>query len=239
MSWRSLARRALARYGYRITYAPDGLGGSPFLDLQRLIGHDHPLVFDVGANIGQSIERFRLTFPRAEIYSFEPSPATFETLTRNTESLPGVHRWNGALGAQSGQLELLENSMSEWSSFLPPGGSGWGTVARKTAVPVSTVDAFCREHGISTIDILKSDTQGYDMEVFKGAQEMFSRNAVTFVYCEMIFSDLYEGMPSFGQLFDFLTGAGFSLVSFYDIAYEHGLAAWTDGLFVNNRHKPS
>jgi hypothetical protein len=52
----------------------------------------------------------------------------------------------------------------------------------------------------------------------------------------MIIADLYAGMPSFGQLFDFLVNHGFSLVSFYDISYDRGLAAWTDGLFIHRSH---
>jgi hypothetical protein len=72
--------------------------------------------------------------------------------------------------------------------------------------------------------------------VFEGCRELFARNAVAFVFCEMIFADLYVGTPSFGRLFDFLVGSGFALVSFYDIAYSDGLAAWTDALFVNKAH---
>ncbi len=35
-------------------------------------------ILDVGANVGQSIERFRRYLPNAEIYSFEPNPNTFK-----------------------------------------------------------------------------------------------------------------------------------------------------------------
>jgi len=236
LSWRKLARRLLARYGYRISYAPDGVGGNPFMDMSRLLGHAHPLILDVGANTGQSVERFRSTFPKAVIHSFEPSPSVFQTLTHNTAGLSNVHLWNCALGASTTSLDLLENSMSEWTSFLPPGGSAWGQVVRKTVVPVRTLDDFCLEHSIERVDILKSDTQGYDMEVLKGARGMFARNAVVCIYCELIFSELYAGMPSFGDVCNFLDQSGFVLVSLYDIAYENGLAAWTDGLFVNRHH---
>jgi hypothetical protein len=74
------------------------------------------------------------------------------------------------------------------------------------------------------------------MEVLKGARGMFARNAVVCIYCELIFSELYAGMPSFGDVCNFLDQSGFVLVSLYDIAYENGLAAWTDGLFVNRHH---
>ena len=234
--WRKFARRWLARRGYRITHAPEGVGGNPFFDMRSLVTSDRMVVLDVGANVGQSVERFRSWFPEATVHSFEPSPSTFSELTRNTARYPNVHRWNCALGARQAELELRENTLSEWSSFLPPGSTGWGEVVRTTTVPVTTVDEFCRQNSIEKIDVLKSDTQGYDLEVFKGAGEMFSRNAVTCIYCEIIFSDLYAGVPSFGELYDFLTRSGFVLVSFYDLVYENGIAAWTDGLFVNKHY---
>jgi hypothetical protein len=99
-----------------------------------------------------------------------------------------------------------------------------------------TLDQFCRERSISRIDILKSDTQGYDLEVLIGAEEMFRNNAIGIVYCEIIFSDMYKNMPSFGKLYDFLISRDFRLVSFYDIIYEKRLASWTDGLFVHRSY---
>ena len=42
----------------------------------------NPIVFDVGANVGQSIERFSSIFKEQEyeIYSFEPTPKLFDIL---------------------------------------------------------------------------------------------------------------------------------------------------------------
>jgi FkbM family methyltransferase len=219
--------------GFKISRAPNGIGGNPFLDMRNIIGHDHPIVFDVGANVGQSVNSFRSYFQNAQVHSFEPSPAIFQKLVQNVGNGALQHNWNCALGASQSEMELLENKSSEWNSFLKPGATGRTAITNKVKVPVDTASNFCREHGIPAIDILKSDTQGYDLEVFKGAIDLFTRNAVKLVYCEMIISELYEGAPSFGDLYNFLIHQGFALVSFYEIAYENGLAGWTDGLFVN------
>jgi FkbM family methyltransferase len=225
--------------GYSIARVEGGLGGEPFGDMAYFLPDDRPLVFDVGANVGQSIRNFRISFRNAQIHSFEPSPSSFKLLKSNAGRFPNVHLWNLALGAAAGQLPLLENTMSEWTSFLPLSNSSRGSVTQQTQVPITTIDNFCQEHGINHVDILKSDTQGYELEVFKGAQQMFSKSAVRLVYCELIFSDLYKNMPSFGQVYDYLTSRGFLLVSFYSIAYEKRLASWTDGLFVHKSYLPS
>jgi hypothetical protein len=114
------------------------------------------------------------------------------------------------------------------------GERGWGSVIRQTRVPMQTIDQFCLDHGIGQVDILKSDTQGYDLEVLKGACQMFQNNAIKLVFSEVVFSKLYNEMAPFTELYDFLIARDFMLVSFYDIFYtKDRLASWTDGLFVH------
>ena len=44
------------------------------------------IIFDIGANIGQSIDRFQSIFPKSKIYSFEPTPNLFENLVQKYSS---------------------------------------------------------------------------------------------------------------------------------------------------------
>jgi FkbM family methyltransferase len=233
MSWTRSVRKALAKFGYQISRVQGGIGGDAFFDMARLVSVNDPLVFDVGANVGQTIANLRSTFPKARIHSFEPSPASFEILKKNVSHYSNVQIWNCGLGSSCGQKTLLENKLSEWTSFLPPSEFGWGAVEKETPVRMLTIDEFCRENAVDNIDILKSDTQGYDFEVFRGAEQMFRKGAIGIVYCEVIFSDMYKDIPSFGQMYDFLIDRDFRLVSFYDVAYDKGLASWADGVFVH------
>lgn len=43
------------------------------------------VIFDVGANIGQTASKFAQSFPKAKIFSFEPVTATFKQLRENTK----------------------------------------------------------------------------------------------------------------------------------------------------------
>src|ERR1700722_10440774 len=99
-----MVRKLLRRMGYSIARVEGGIGGEPFGDMARFLPDNSPLVFDVGANVGQSIRNFRVSFPNAEIHSFEPSPATFNRLKANAAQLPKVHLWNCALGSAAGRL---------------------------------------------------------------------------------------------------------------------------------------
>lgn len=243
-----LLRRSLNRIGYdvirlkpheRLHLNLTNVGRDPFLDMVRFLPENRrTLIFDVGANEGQSIQKFRDRFPHSIIHSFEPSPSTFQTLRAYVQGLEDVYSWNYALGALPGKMKLLENKNNEMSSFLPLGVLGWGEIIKETEVPVQTIDQFCLKEDIRKIDILKSDTQGFDLEVLKGAERMIRSNAIGLIYLEITFSEIYENLPSLADIFTFLTSHSFYLVSFYRIYYRSQLASWTDALFVHSSNIP-
>jgi len=227
----------MRRFGWDLVRLDqDVFGKDPLNDMSKFLITDSPIVFDIGANVGQSINMFRSRFPKSMIHSFEPSPSTFETLSREASGLKDVKLWNFALGSESGQMRLLENSQSVMSSFLHLSEFGWGNLTKETLVDVKTVDDFCNDEKIEKIDILKSDTQGFDLEVFKGAEQSIHANRIGLIYFEVIFSDMYKDLPSFAQTYDFLTSHDFLLVSFYQFHYQRQLASWTDALFVHKSH---
>ncbi len=152
------------------------------------------MILDVGANVGQSVKRFKQRFPGARINSFEPSPRTYAELTANCSGLPDVRTWNSAVGSAMGKLPLLENAASDMTSFLEPSARAWGSVEKTTVVDVLTLDSFAAEQGIDRIDILKSDTQGFEFDVLSGAKGLMAGNRIAMVYLEMIFSDMYKAM---------------------------------------------
>src|SRR4051812_18212186 len=71
---KSVMRPLIRRMGYDIRRF--GLGQDAYLDIKGLIGSNlSPVIFDVGANVGQTIDALRETFPRPTIHAFEPSKA--------------------------------------------------------------------------------------------------------------------------------------------------------------------
>ena len=119
------------------------------------------------------------------------------------------------------------------SSFLPLGKNGWGEVVNTTQVDVTTIDDYCREKNISHINLLKSDTQGFELEVLKGAIGMLKQNKVEFIFLEINFVELYKNLPSFCDINGFLSQHGFKLLRFYDFSYYENALGWTDTLFYN------
>ena len=230
-------RNLVHKLGYDLVrIKPNQIGRDSLNDMSIFTHNDQPTIFDIGANTGQSIHTFRSRFPKSKIHSFEPSPTTFEILKQQESDKKDIHLWNCGMGSTTGEMTFLENSNSTMSSFLPLGKVGWGEVEKETIVEVKTIDQFCLDENIEKIDILKSDTQGFELEVFKGANNSIQENKIGLIYCEMIFSDMYENLPPFTKTYDYLTNNNFSLVSFYQTYYQNQLASWTDALFVHDSY---
>src|ERR1043165_163929 len=60
---RRLGKKLLRKAGIDIRFIPE-LGFDAYDDMRKLAGGERPLVFDVGANRGQTIERLRTTSSR-------------------------------------------------------------------------------------------------------------------------------------------------------------------------------
>lgn len=229
---RDLARR----FGYEISpYDGNPMGRDAQADIRQLVRHDRPLIFDVGANIGQSVDTFTKTFPECQMISFEPCASTFEILRRKVEGMKNVKPEALGLGNKAGQRRFREYSRSHMNSFLPPGkdASAYGELKRESVAEISTVDDYCAEKGISTIDVLKSDAQGLDLEVLEGASEMFRQHRIHVVYVEVVFADIYQKQATAIELLQFMERMGLRLVSFYRFIYLNGQASWTDAVFVD------
>ena len=122
---RKLARKYLRKFGYDICAA--GQRRDHMDDIRRLAPPD-PLIFDIGANIGQSVDDFWEVFPRSNVHCFEPSPSAFASLKENYGHSPGVTLNNVAMGSVSGEMALSENEHNVMSSLLDSGSAGWGRV---------------------------------------------------------------------------------------------------------------
>ena len=74
----------------------------------------------------------------------------------------------------------------------------------------TTLDTFCREEYIDSIDFLQVDVQGAELNVFKGAKKII-RQGVLAIQTEVEFYPIYKGQPLFSDVDKYLQGEGFFL----------------------------
>jgi len=237
---KALVKHAVERLGYDIvkrTTPPYKPGRSSLEDMSRFVTSETPVIFDVGANVGQTIERFRGRFAESTIHAFEPSPETFETLKERTAGIERLHLTNAGMGAHAESKTFVVNRISQMSSFLELGPEAFGATTSEIAATLDTIDEYCDRVGVDHIDIFKTDTQGYELEVLRGAGKMLERKKIRLVYVEMIFSDMYHGLPGMDEVFKFLFDRGLRIVSFYDMGYQNGLLGWMNVLLVDPAYR--
>ena len=233
--WVAAIQRTVQQLGYDLQRSkPVEFGQDPDRDLaDYLKDTPAPIVLDVGANKGQSVFRFKELLPGCVVHCFEPSPHTFGVLKEHAEGLQNVTLINAAVGSTEGTSILFERESTVMSSLLHPDEAAGGRILAETPVPVRTVDAYCREHGICHVDLLKTDTQGYELEVLRGCEELMAANGIRLIHTEVIFSGMYEGVPPFDEMYRFLADRGFFLVAFYGQVVANRIASWADAMFVN------
>lgn len=234
------------KMGYQIvsTYR---YGVNPIVDINRVLedrklsGHltfrKNGTIFDVGANNGQSSVKFLETYPDANIYAFEPVETTFKELTSHTSHYPNVHCYQIALGDKVGNKEIYVYPSSVLSSLIDVSPLNLPvSMSQSVTIEIDTIDRFCSEHKIESIDLLKVDTEGFDLNVLQGAEGLLRQKAVNFIYFEFFRIGQDNDSTSGGRLIDlhnYLINFGMRPVAFYTDFVHHDLTIGVyNGLYM-------
>jgi FkbM family methyltransferase len=235
------AKSILKKLGFRVSRTHFGL--DQWDDTATVLGRNPEVAFDVGANIGQTALTLSKRFPHLRIHSFEPFPKSFALLQNAVARYPNVITRNLGLGDNAGRQSLYVNPDSEWNSVLKlsddirriPYAAGWplSQSASTIDIEMSTIDRYCRENEINQIDLLKIDTQGYELAILKGALGMLESKRVRVLFMEMNFVPMYDGQASFEELYHYMRFSGYRLSGLYDRCFTEDRAImYCDGLFV-------
>jgi FkbM family methyltransferase len=237
------AQLALRRFGYEFTASRHLPGVAMAAHLRSLFErYDIRTVLDVGANEGQYCRFLRREVGfEGQIFSFEPISALYEKLEARARADPRWRVYRLALGERTEQREIHVTRLSAFSSFLPPGASGpalFGPemeVSRKETVQLRSLDSMMDElkgSSASAQMFLKLDTQGYDLDVIRGATR--SLPLFSGLQTEISFVPIYQGMPTWEDTLRLLTASGFEVSGLFPVNLDHRLRLIeADCLFVN------
>lgn len=141
---------------------------------------------DVGANVGLFSIPAAKKLQSHNLFAFEPCHWTYQQLLQNArinkvENLRAVH---AAVGDRVGEAVLQVNAA---------GKDGLNTIGKPThrdseivgteTVPMTTLDDFARQNGISQVDVMKIDTEGAERLVLRGARRLLAKpNAPLILY---------------------------------------------------------
>ncbi len=196
---------------------------TPFNIVRRLIGNADCTIFDVGANIGQSVEVYRVLFETCTIHAFEPRRDMFDHMNSRFGGLDRVVLNHAAVGETVGTAVLHRTTHVESNSLLALNPDSWWARAvgvhpnGSEVVAVETIDHYCANRNIAAIDFLKLDVQGFEPECLRGAATMLGEGRIRVIQAELIYHPLYERTTRFSDLERLLDPYGYRLFTIYDV----------------------
>lgn len=202
--------------GYELIRLQTHRGVNLYYDIGRLKiakSDEKSIMFDVGANVGRFTDAWLSWFPCSTVFAVEPIPATFNKLADRFRASNSVNVRKLALGSRE-ECVLMTNLPEEVSgqNRILKNGAG---VENVLSVSQSTLDVLCRTDNVDYIDLLKTDCEGYDLEVLRGAEKLLVGERIGAVYCEVDFLT-GGGHASFVEIDMFLRDFGFVCYGFYD-----------------------
>ena len=197
------------------------------------------LVFDVGANTGQTGEELLGSGFLGRVVSFEPLAAAHSELARKAAS---QSRWTihprAAVGAAPGEVTIHVAANSISSSVLPmlqahvDAAAGSQTVGTEVVAVIRLDDVSAGYLRGAKAVLLKVDTQGFEWDVLDGAVETLGKVAA--VQLELSLLPLYGGQRLWRDYVDRMEGLGFQLYFVYPAFTDQhtGQTMQWDAMFV-------
>ncbi len=202
----------------------------------EIISKKNPVIFDIGANKGQTIEFFLKIFKNPKIYAFEPSRDVYKILEQNYITSKNIILKNVAIDKKNIKRKIFyyhtfpSNNTSGLAGFYKINKSSkdhinlnnksfkkkiLSNINHVNYVEARSVDSIFDEYKIKMLDILKIDTQGNEENVLFGAKK--SLRKIRFLKLEVMLFDYYEKNYSLYDIEKILRRHGFKLFNILEI----------------------
>lgn len=144
------------------------------------------LLFDVGANIWQSIEEIeKYNINNLVIHSFEPQKSNYDILTNKFKASKNVILNNLALWNTQWETYFYKNI--EWDTAGTLNKDNWSI---REKIRISTIDAYCSKNNINEIGYLKMDIEWHEYNALLGAESMIKEWKVKVIEFEFLWQNI-------------------------------------------------
>lgn len=203
-------------YIYKIKDLP--IGTDIWIDLNNKIKIPLKTVFDIGANVGSFSNEIIKNNTDSNIFGFEPVKSTYDKLVKNMGSFENMKFYKLALGNTEEKLSIniYDDKDSVLNSLNPHAMSKEG--GQKEEIEVQRGDDFCKRNNISHINLLKIDTEGFELNVLSGFEKMLNSKSIDLIYIETGFDIKNTRNTYFSNILDVLNKRSYQLFGLYEIS---------------------
>ena len=158
----------------------------PSMNIFVQLAKNSKTVFDIGANTGIYSIASAINSPKSSVYSFEPVPKIFSRLNHNIKinSLENVQSQNYLVANYDG-VQSLHIPRSKDIVTSASAAAGFRESTEEIDVPALTLDSFIESHQLSSVDLIKIDTESTEPSVLQGAMNTIERMRPT-ILCEVL-----------------------------------------------------
>lgn len=179
--------------------------------LDMISKKNNPLIIDVGAaDNSEFLQKVFRLYPQAEVYGFEPNPASYRDLISKNKN-KRVHIFPLGLGDKQSKVKLYDydqsTSTQHASIYKDNIIESHKANTKSHIIDIQTLDNFIKETKIKTaIDFLKIDTEGSELSVIKGAINLLTKRKIKHiqfefnemnVYSRVFIRDFIELLPNY------------------------------------------
>ncbi|WP_321814565.1 MULTISPECIES: FkbM family methyltransferase [unclassified Paraburkholderia] len=137
----------------------------------RALSREHGAVaLDVGANIG--LTALALSQYCSKVIAVEPIPVTFDYLSKNIAARENVTSFNFALGSEEGTIKMQGSENFLAGAFVADAYTVNDGHHFTKEIPVRRLDDVARDIGINSLDLVKIDVEGFELEVLGGGRAL-------------------------------------------------------------------
>lgn len=205
--WNRFLHHAALRGLGVLNFQNDEVSGETAFLIQTLSKKENPVVLDVGANVGRYSSQVLAYAPSAALHAFEPHPKTF--LKLNEQIGNRATTVNKGVGSAKDTLELFDYESNDGSSHASIHKGVIEDIHRKKAVShqieVIALEEYLGTNNITTVDLLKIDTEGNELAVLKGLGSYLTQGKINCIHFEFNEMNILS-KASFKDFFDLLEG---------------------------------
>jgi len=190
-------------------------------------------IIDVG--VGRGTSNLYQAYPSAYYLLIEP----VEEFSFNIKNILRRHKGLWIRAAASSvpgkQTFFVNNKFFQISSFFAnTNNAALADELEAREVDVVRLDQLVESLGLAGPYIIKTDTEGFDLEVLEGAGKLLQQT--TFVISECRADSDLTG-PTLNNIIKFLFSNNFEIVDLLDLKWEkNGRLRWANIVFVNQTH---
>ena len=170
------------------------------------------IVFDIGSNIGfTALNIAALVGEGGMVYAFEPDAYNYTFLKNNVELNKKLHvkTFQLGVGNYAEKLKLITHNESNRGENKI---SSSVTSDNYIVVDIIRLDDFMTEKNISHADIIKIDTEGFEMNVLKGAKKIIE-GCKPILFIEINDENLKEQKSSAKDIIAYIISIGYQITS--------------------------